>query len=385
MQEAVRHTPANPEPFWTPKVWSGMSVSTWLGLLAENRFAIHGTRWAMAAILTGLSVSNSVLGRVQRLLYGRRIANTQLAAPPLFVLGHWRSGTTLLHELLACDPRHAFPTTYECFAPHHALLTAPLMHVLRFLLPKRRLQDDMALGLERPQEDEFALANLGVGSPYRAFAFPNHASRDADWLELDDLPAAERARWERTLSRFLATVTCRAPRRLVLKSPTHTARLTTLARLFPDARFVYMVRDPFAVFASTVKLLKVLQRTQGLQRPTYAGLEEQVFRTFERLHAAVERGRDIVPTEQFCVVRYEDLIVDPLGEMERVYEHLELGPFEVAEPGIRAYLDSTRDYRTNRYELSDELRERISERWSEFFEQFGYERSQTRRASVVVG
>src|SRR4051794_28646314 len=96
---------------WTPFLWAGCSVSSWVRLLAENRFAVHRERWRVALLASAASVVNSALGLAQRAALGRRIAGTPIAHPPVFILGHWRTGTTLLHELLGCDPRHAFPTT----------------------------------------------------------------------------------------------------------------------------------------------------------------------------------------------------------------------------------------------------------------------------------
>src|SRR5262245_4144900 len=104
---------------WSPFLWAGCSVSSWVRLLAAGRFAVHRSRWHVAALASAASVFNSALGLAQRAVYGRRISATPIVHAPVFILGHWRAGTTLLHELLGSDPRHACPTTYECFAPHH--------------------------------------------------------------------------------------------------------------------------------------------------------------------------------------------------------------------------------------------------------------------------
>src|SRR4029079_7278292 len=99
---------------------------------------------------------NSFASVFDRLVFGHRVRSNKLKETPLFVLGHWRSGTTLLHELLILDPRHTYPTTFECFAPNHFIWTewflAPLT---RWLLPKKRPMDNMTAGWDLPQEDEF--------------------------------------------------------------------------------------------------------------------------------------------------------------------------------------------------------------------------------------
>ena len=94
-----------------------MTCRAWLRLLARNRFAVDFRLWPVAMVITGLSVVNTVLALVQSIVFGRKIARTEIREPPIFVIGHWRCGTTLLHRLLVRDERFAFPTTYDCFAP----------------------------------------------------------------------------------------------------------------------------------------------------------------------------------------------------------------------------------------------------------------------------
>jgi hypothetical protein len=167
-------------------------------LLASNRFAVHRSRWPTAAVVSAVSVLHTALGLAQQAVYRRQIAHTPIAHAPVFILGHWRTGTTLLHELLTRDPRHAFPTTYDGFAPHHFLLTRSwLPRLLGRLMPSRRPMDHMAAGWDRPQEDEFALCLLGQPSPYRRIAFPNRPI-DLGALDLRGLPPAALRRWQTT-------------------------------------------------------------------------------------------------------------------------------------------------------------------------------------------
>ena len=126
-----------------------------------------------------------------------------------------------------------------------------------------RPMDDMRAGWDRPQEDEFALCNLGVPSPYLAWAFPNHGPVSDEYLDLRSLPAAEREAWKRAWRMFVQRVALVRSGRIVLKSPTHTARVRTILEVFPDARFVHIVRDPLVLFPSTVRLWKIAERNAG--------------------------------------------------------------------------------------------------------------------------
>ncbi len=162
---------------WEMRIWSGITAGAWWRILARNRFAVSPSRIGMAAILVLISGLNSLLWLMQTIFLGRRIARTQLVEDPVFVLGHWRSGTTLLHELLAADPRHAFANTYASFAPNHFLLTGRLFpKLLRLLLPSMRPMDNMPIGWDYPQEDEWAMCNMGLPSPYLTLVFPGRRS-----------------------------------------------------------------------------------------------------------------------------------------------------------------------------------------------------------------
>src|SRR5262245_14846118 len=96
---------ANPYPWYSPRFWHGMRPLVWWKLCAEHGFRIHPIRWPMAFLIGLITPFNSVMGVAQRLRYGRKIEATQIEQPPVFIIGHWRSGTTYLHELMHLDER----------------------------------------------------------------------------------------------------------------------------------------------------------------------------------------------------------------------------------------------------------------------------------------
>lgn len=353
--------------------WTGMNCSGWMRLLWRNRFRVHWTRWHHALLLTVMSLFHSAYHGWQWLLFGWRVNRTKIVHEPLFIIGHWRAGTTLLHELMVLDERHTSPTTYECLVPNHFLASEDFARrFLNFLLPAHRPMDNMAAGWDRPQEDEFALCNLGLPSPYLTIAFPNHGPQYEEYLTLEGLTDAELDRWKRTLVRFLRQITFRRPKRIVLKSPPHTCRIKTLLEVFPQARFVHIVRDPFVLYASTCNLWKTLYRAHGLQQPTNAGIDEYVLRTFERMYEKFDAERDLIDAGHFCEVRYEDLVRDQIGSMRTIYEKLSLGGFETVLPALERFVAATEGYQTNKYEISEESRRNVSERWADFIRRYGY-------------
>jgi hypothetical protein len=365
----------NPVPWYSPRFWHGMKFSTWWRTLAHNQFNVSFSKLPTATSITLISMLNSLLASIDNLLYAEEVRQTELSQPPLFILGHWRAGTTFLHELLIRDPAHTYPTTYQCFVPHHFVFSEKwLAPFTSFLIPRRRPMDNMAAGWKRPQEDEFALCTLGVPTPYLSMLFPRRGEAYPEYLDLRTISEAERSAWATTLDRFFRRVSYRNPRRIVVKSPPHTARVRTLLELYPQARFVHIVRDPYELYASTLSLWKSLNEVQRMQATgDQAWLEEYVLGSLERMYAAFAEDRQLLADNQLLELRYEDLIETPLQCLRELYNHLELGDFSRVEPGLSEHLAAVKNYRPNRHELSPETREKIRHRWAMYFETYRYE------------
>ena len=354
--------------------WLGFDLFSWFRVLARYRFRIGLRQVPIALAITLLGAVQTLLRLAEHLIYRKKIARTKIADSPIFIIGHWRTGTTHLHELLALDPRFTYPTTYECFSPHHFLVSkwfvAPFF---KYVLPATRMQDNMAIGLDHPQEEEFALCMLGVVTPYMNCAFPHQKAEYLRFYDLDRIDRREAQRWEDAFVRFLKKVTLLRPKTLILKSPPHTFRVATLLRLFPRARFVYLVRNPYEVFLSTVHLWKSLSKALSLQSVDFTGLEEYVLEVFNLMHQKFEDTRGLIPQSQLCTIRYEDLVVDPIRQLRILYENLGLDGFDAVVPALQKYLAGVADYQKNTYTLSPEIHARITQRWGAFIAQYGYD------------
>jgi len=365
----------NPLPWYTPRFWHGMRLSTWMGELARNRFTLSVTKLHTATSITFVSGLNSGLALLDQLLYSKKTQEVELVQPPIFILGHWRSGTTFLHELMIRDPAHTYPNTYQCFVPHHFVFSerwlAPLTSKL---IPSRRPMDNMAAGWQRPQEDEFALGNLGVPTPYLSMIFPNRGPVYPEYLDLRNLPEPERQRWCDQLLSFFQRISYRDPRRIVVKSPPHTARVRTLVKMFPQAKFVHLARDPYDVFVSTMGLWRSLNEVQRMSASDETWVEEYVLDSLERMYRAYDADRELLSSNQLFELTYEELVEEPLGKMRELYAKLELENFAQVEPALEKHLAEVKNYRTNHYELAEENRRLVHKRWATYFERYGYDR-----------
>ncbi len=230
--------------------FAGITTGDWLSLLRDNRYAIDRRYLLRAALITLGSPGNSLLRRYENALYGPRVRKTEVRSP-LFVLGHWRSGTTHLFNLLTVDHRFAYPNLFQVIFPHSFLCSEPIgARLLALLVPKRRLGDNIVQHLGMAAEDEFALCAATLRSPYLSWSFPRRSEHYDRYLTLRSVPDGELAQWKAGLKYFLQKLTWKYRRPLVLKSPSHTCRIRLLLELFPDARFVHVHRNPYVVFLS---------------------------------------------------------------------------------------------------------------------------------------
>jgi len=91
----------------------------------------------------------------------------------------------------------------------------------------------------------------------------------------------------------------------------------------------------------------------------------------------------LIPAGRLFEIRYEDLVADPIGKMQALYQQLELGDFEQVRAGIEGYKKETSDYKTNKYEMTTEERAEVERRWHPYIEKYGYGKSG--QSSVVSG
>lgn len=350
-------------------------------LLRQNRFQIHPSRYPMTGLVGVCSVVNSSLGLLQRITHGRKIRETVLAEPPVFIIGHWRSGTTLMHELISLDQRFNFPSNFDAFIPSHSLVSRLFFYPLvQLLMPGRRPMDNMAMGAGSPQEDDFALISYGAPTPYRRIAFPNRPSKDHLDLNLSSASPATTRKLREALETFLKSLTVRYRSRLVLKSPPHTGRIKQLAEWFPGAKFVHLSRHPYKMVPSTMRLWRLLDELQGFQVPNYddTWLKNYIFECKDLMYSAYLEDRAGLKSNQLVEVRFEDLVEDPDAEMKRVYEVLELGKYRDVRGRIEDYFRQKQNHQKNKLNLDPALQTDIAANWQQYMSEFRYQEPQIR-------
>ena len=305
----------------------------------------------------------------ERFIFDSKIAAHQLEHDPIFILGHWRSGTSYLQTLLGQDPDLATSTLYRSVFADISLVTEPwLKPILNRIARALRLPfsfQRLPLDLDIPAEADVGLCSLL--SPYSytwGHVFPTRLGEWMERLVLHPTPEAARG-WLLHYDTFIRKLSLASRgRRIVMKTPGDTARVQLLLRQYPNAQFIYIHRNPIAVFHSCGYFWSVIRREFALQKISDSDVDDAVLTTYSALLESYLEQRQQVPPGQLTELRYEALREDPVSALSRVYKDLDLGELPTA---IKRYLSQQERYPATPYSTPPELESRLRRVWAASF------------------
>lgn len=352
----------------------GSNFYSWIKFLWRHKGEIEVFFVPKAACITLIALVNTPVVILEALIYGRKIKSQRLP-PPLFILGHARSGTTYLHYILSKDIRFAFSATHECFMPWIFLTAGKFTEkIMAGALPEKRPMDNLRLGANLPKEEEFAMGCMGEESMVTAYVFPgNMYEYFRKYVLFKDVNKKTVENWQRHLVYFMKKLSFKyGGRQLLLKSPSNTGRVRELLEIFPDAKFIHIYRNPYAVYPSNERLYEKILPNVALQRTSPETVQDFIMRSYRDTYRKYFDNRKMIPRGNLTEFSYEEFIGSELTVLERVYKELSLGDFESARPAFEAEVGGYKDFQTNRYDLDDALKEKIYGEWRFAFEELGY-------------
>lgn len=362
-------------PTRPPHPLIGANVSTLVRLVAENgwpsrRFmpdlALAGLSALVRAPASALEAGYMALGREAG---GER--------PPVFIVGHWRSGTTHLFNLLSGGGDVAYATPVSVGLPwDFVLLGRALAPLLNRAIPAGRGIDAMAVTPESPQEDELALASMTRPSYYHGIYFPRHFARHmAAGLFFDGCDVRARARWQKALHGFTEKIARRHPgRQILVKNPAHSAKIDAIREIWPEARFIHAVRDPHAVLVSTRRMFADLLDMLALQDHDPAEVERAIVAAYPRMMDKLAADAESLPEECFAEVRFEDLEQDPLAEVARLAPFIDPHRPEDILRGAERHMAQVAGYEKRTRAIDPEVAATVGAHWAAQLERWNYPR-----------
>ncbi len=294
---------------------------------------------------------------------------------PVFILGHWRSGTTFVHNILALDKHFGYNTTYQTVFPNLMLFGQSFFKKnMAFLMPDKRPTDNMELNVDLPQEEEFALANMTTVNYYNFWFFPKSWDYYTDhYLTFKKASAADKKEFQDTF-RQLVKISLHNTNgtQFLSKNPPHTARIKEILEIYPKAKFIYLVRNPYTVFESTRSFFTNTIQPLKLQDFSNEKIEEQILKVYKTMYDKYEEDKVLVPEGNLIEVKFEDIEADALEITKKIYSTLNLPGFKEAEADIVAYLDKKKGYKKNKYNYDPRTVELVEKNWKFALDRWGY-------------
>ncbi|MFC2089532.1 sulfotransferase [Bacteroidota bacterium] len=347
----------------------------WNRLRKENKIdAIYKFRARKIEFLHRLFMFPAWL---QSAIYSRRIREISFKeSPPVFILGLWRSGTTHLHYLMARDPQFGILNNHQAFTFNMSLLSFnKLNRIINIFLPGKRPQDNVKVTLDEPAEEEQPFCTITHRSSIHSFYFPRNQSYFRKYHLFEGTSEKDKKGWKSKYLWLLKNIRFYNKKdTLLLKNPHNTGRIKELLELFPDAKFIYLHRDPYNVFSSTKKLYYRMISSQFLQFVSKKEIETLILENNAAILQKYLRERVLIPEGNLVEVGYDELVKDPLAILDKIYKDLNLQGLDEAMPGMKEYLASVKNYKKNTYRrLPEPIILQINAKWKSWFDEFGYE------------
>jgi omega-hydroxy-beta-dihydromenaquinone-9 sulfotransferase len=355
----------------------GIAYPEWRELKKEVNNDIDPEKRSIARRINNMSLWTWWRARGEMKMFGEAVRKTSLP-DPVFILGHWRSGTTLLHNMLSLSDEFAYPRIYQVSNPH-TFLRMPIERIVeqqhKVARTRKRPMDNVQFDIMSAAEDEFATCPMSTRSHMIGWSFLRQEPYYDRYLTFRNAPRADYERWRDALVWFLKKVVfkynCCRP---LLKSPQHTARTRLLLKEFPDAKFIHMRRNPYVVFRSTQRLFETSILPHALQKsPGVEFAIEGILRRYKEMYDAFFEDRALIPAGNYTEVAFEDLEQDMTGTVARAYEAVGLEGYAEFEPKLKAFVESQKEYQKNKHpQIEESLRRRIYATWQHAFDEFGY-------------
>lgn len=317
----------------------------------------------------------SLLTPVEERRYRKRLAQKPVDMEPVFILGHWRSGTTFVHNVLALDKHFGYTTTYQTVFPHLMLWGQPFFKkTMSWLMPDKRPTDNMELNVDLPQEEEFALSNMMPCSYYNFWFLPRNMQEYCDkYLLMEKATPEEHRIFKETFVKLIKiSLWNTGGSQFLSKNPPHTGKVKEILEIFPNAKFIYLIRNPYTVFESTRSFFTNTIQPLKLQNITEAEMESNILETYSKLYHKYEADKKLIPAGNLIEIKFEDFEADALNMTRKIYETLSLSGFPEAEKAITAYLDKKKSYKKNQYQYNPRTVELVEKNWDFALKQWDY-------------
>ena len=352
---------------------AGISSGKLFRLLSRNGFSLYPKYIFRILFLLQGSIFASVFNRIEKIKLSKKLKKYSMPADPVFIIGHWRTGTTLLHQIITLDDNLVTPSVFHVSTPESFLISEKFYRpVMTKAMKSTRPMDNVKLGFDEPQEEEYALIKMTLDSPLERMIFPN--GKKYFLLNNKDYNPENIEKWKKALYDFCVRLSFMNKKIVLLKNPFHSMRIPLLLELFPGAKFIHIHRHPYEVIPSTIHMWNVVGNENKLKRKFYEPTVEEVAIVFDRLLTKLKDDLAGIPENKKVEVRFNELGNDPVSTLKQIYNKLELNYSPEFEIRMKGWLSGMKSYRKNKYKLSEAEKETLGKILGKHFIYYNYKR-----------
>jgi len=293
----------------------------------------------------------------------------------VFIIGHWRSGTSFLHTLLCRVYPAAYTTTYQSVLPNNLFAFQGLIKFfMRVFMPSKRPTDAMKMDPDLPQEEELALGHMWYFSFYYWFYFPRQAeSIVSEFMKMNDLQSKKSMEFQKCYTEYIRRCILNTGGEVFIsKNPANTFRIEILRNMFPDARFIYLRRDPYETLESSRVFFRSLLRGISLQDYEEHEVDRFVLENYKHMINVYLDKKEIIPSGQLIELNYEELIKHPEKVLSDVAGRLDIGVKANLEEA-QDYLAASKRFPVKKYRFSRDFLNEVNYHLGDIFGRQGYQ------------
>jgi omega-hydroxy-beta-dihydromenaquinone-9 sulfotransferase len=334
---------------------AGIKLDQLFRLLHRNRLTYSVKTVLRLIFLVQSACWSSFFALVEKARYSKALRNTKAPDDPIFIIGHWRTGSTFLHQLMSLDPDLSAPTLFQVAVPDSFLVSYPYYSpIFKQVVSEHRPMDQVKIGMDEPQEDEYAIYRITNYSPLENLVFPKSTSYFLNHGSPFLPSGGDLLKWKQDVLEFYKKLYFKTRKRIVSKNPFNSFRIKTLYEMFPNARFIHIVRHPYCVVPSTIHMWNILQKQNSMNdhgtRPEFS----EVVGFLKNLLVTIEQDQQGLPAGTMLQIRFEDLEASPVVVMKRLYRELGLPFSDGFEKRITGFMTQNVAFRKNVFSLSAE-------------------------------
>ncbi len=296
--------------------------------------------------------------------YKKNVEFIKLEKPPVFIIGFWRSGTTLMHNFMSQYPEAAFVSTFQSVFPHDCFVNKWwIQGIGQHLLPEKRPGGDIKFDFDHPQEEEVAISNMLDTSFYNFFYYPNDLEFIMkEGLSLDSLDEEELKNWKNNYDKIIKIALKKTNGScFISKNPPNTVRIKQLLKFYPDAKFIYLYRDKYESLYSFQNFINQVHDGVKYQEYDKKSHLANLIKLYKYSINRFKEDKELIPSGNLIEVDFHHFEKNILEVIESIFTKFEIAEYQSNKSYFESYYKEIRSYIREPHKIPDDFKNEVDD------------------------